>query len=31
VTQKLGGSIRVDSRVGAGTRFDIALPLCAPP
>jgi len=26
----LGGSIKVDSAVGAGTRFDITLPLIMP-
>jgi len=30
VTKMLGGSIKVDSAVGAGTRFDITLPLIMP-
>ena len=30
VTQKLGGSIRVDSTVGQGTRFTLVLPVVAP-
>ena len=30
VTKTLGGSIRVDSALGIGTRFDITLPLVMP-